>query len=146
MSYLVFKALHIIFMVTWFAGLFYLPRIFVYHASTTDSETSATFKIMERKLMIMTHIGGALTIIFGLILVMQNPILWKFGWFHFKLTLVFLLVIYHYFCYHYMMVFRKDQNKHSHKFYRYFNEIPSVILIIVVFLVILKGIPFVNFW
>ncbi len=145
MSYLVYKALHIIFMVTWFAGLFYLPRIFVYHASNSNPATSETFKVMEKKLMIMTNIGGALTVIFGLILIMKNPALLKMGWFHFKLTLVFLLLIYHYYCYRYVLIFRHDKNRHSHKFYRYFNEIPSVILVLVVFLVILKAIPFIHF-
>lgn len=95
--------------------------------------------------MIMTNIGGALTVIFGLILIMKNPALLKMGWFHFKLTLVFLLLIYHYYCYRYVLIFRHDKNRHSHKFYRYFNEIPSVILVLVVFLVILKAIPFIHF-
>lgn len=145
MSYLVYKALHIIFMVTWFAGLFYLPRIFVYHASNKSLDTNETFKVMERKLMIMTNIGGALTIIFGFILIMKNPALLKMGWLHFKLTLVFLLLIYHYFCYRYVLVFRQDKNTHSHKFYRYFNEFPSLILVMVVFLVTLKAIPLIHF-
>lgn len=145
MSYDVYKALHIIFMVTWFAGLFYLPRIFVYHASNKSRDTNATFKVMERKLMIMTNIGGAMTVLFGLILIMKAPAWLQMGWFHFKLTLVFLLIIYHYFCHHYVQVFKNDKNTHSHKFYRYFNEIPSLILVLVVFLVILKAIPFVHF-
>lgn len=145
MSYLVYKALHIIFMVTWFAGLFYLPRIFVYHADNKSPDVNEVFKVMERKLMIMMNIGGALTIIFGLILIMKNPALLKMGWLHFKLTLVVLLVVYHYFCYHYVLLFRHDKNPHGHKFYRYFNEFPSLILVIVVFLVILKAIPFIHF-
>lgn len=145
MSYLVIKSLHIIFMVTWFAGLFYLPRIFVYHAANKSPDTSETFKVMERKLMIMTNIGGLLTIIFGVTLILMNPGLMKMGWLHFKLTLVFFLLIYHYFCYHYVLVFRHDKNTHSHKFYRYFNEIPSLILVLVVFLAVLKAIPFIHF-
>ncbi len=145
MSYLVYKALHIIFMVTWFAGLFYLPRIFVYHAANKSADVNEVFKVMERKLMIMMNIGGALTIIFGLILLMKNPVLLKMGWMHFKLTLVALLIVYHYFCYHYVLVFRHDKNRHTHKFYRYFNEFPSLILVMVVFLVILKAIPLIHF-
>lgn len=144
MSYLTYKALHIIFMVTWFAGLFYLPRLFVYHAMNKDPNTQETFKVMERKLMIMTHIGGTLTLIFGLILIMMNPALFKMPWFHLKLTLVVLLFIYHYFCYRYMLRFRYDENRKSHKFYRYFNEVPSLILVVVVILVILKRIPFIG--
>ncbi|NLD09057.1 MAG: CopD family protein [Xanthomonadaceae bacterium] len=138
MAYLTYKAFHIIFMVTWFAGLFYLPRIYVYHAMNRDTKTIETFKVMERKLMIMTHIGGTLTLIFGLIMLMKNPILLKMPWMHIKLTLVFLLFVYHGFCYHYMMVFRVDGNKKTHKFYRFFNEIPSIIIVAVVLLVILK--------
>lgn len=145
MSYLVFKALHIIFMVTWFAGLFYLPRIFVYHAMNESPDTNETFKVMERKLMIMTNIGAILTITFGLILIMKNPDLMKMGWLHFKLTLVTLLIIYQGFCYRYVLAFRQDKNVHGHKFYRYFNEFPSIILMIVVFLAVLKAIPFIHF-
>lgn len=145
MSYDVYKALHIIFMVTWFAGLFYLPRIFVYHASNTSPDTNEIFKVMERKLMIMTNIGGTLTLIFGLILIMKAPAWLKMGWLHFKLTLVFLLIIYQGFCYRYVLAFRHDKNVHSHKFYRYFNEFPSLILVMVVFLVVLKAIPFIHF-
>ena len=146
MLYLSIKALHIIFMVTWFAGLFYRPRIFVYHAANKSPDTNETFKVMERKLMIMMNIGAALTIIFGITLIVLNPSLLKMGWLHFKLLLVFFLLIYHYFCYHYVLVFRHDKNTRDHKFYRYFNEFPSIILIMVVFLVVLKGIPFINFW
>lgn len=138
MSYLVFKALHVIAMVTWFAGLFYLPRLFVYHASTTDKNTSETFKIMERKLAIMMDIGATLTIIFGLILIFKNPHLMKMAWLHFKFLLIIFLIIYHVFCRTYVKKFRLDLNKHSHKFYRFFNELPTVLLIGIVFLVILK--------
>lgn len=138
MTYLSFKALHIIFMVTWFAGLFYLPRIFVYHTMTDDVRVSETFKVMERKLMVMTHIGGILTLIFGIVLLSLNPRLFSMPWMHGKLFFVFLLFIYHGFCYYYLLVFRSDKNHKSHKFYRFFNEVPSLILIIVIFLVILK--------
>lgn len=138
MSYLVYKALHIIFMVTWFAGLFYLPRIFVYHASNKSPDTNEIFKVMERKLMIMTHIGGSLTLLFGIILLIKNPILLKQPWFHIKLTLLLLLFLYHYFCYHYMLLFRQDRNPHRDKFYRYFNEAPSLLLVLIVMFVILK--------
>ena len=94
-----FKAFHVVFMVTWFAGLFYLPRIFVYHASTEDEATRETFKVMERKLMIMTHIGGALTWAFGLALIATYPGFLQMGWMHAKLALVLALTGYHFWCF-----------------------------------------------
>ena len=134
------KAFHIIFMVTWFAGLFYLPRLFVYHAMTDSAEQSAQFKIMERKLMIMTHIGGALTALFGFWLVSFYP--WEafkaMGWLHAKLILVLLLWLYHYWCRRLVIVFRDDRNTHSHRWYRWFNEAPSLLLVAVVILVVVK--------
>ncbi len=136
--YTLIKALHIIFMVTWFAGLFYLPRIFVYHAMGQADETVSTFKVMERKLMIMTHIGGSLTLIFGLLLLMINSNLLSQPWFHAKLTLLILLGVYHFLCRYYTLQFAADKNRHSHKFYRYFNEAPSLLLVAIVLLVIIK--------
>lgn len=134
------KAFHIIFMVTWFAGLFYLPRLFVYHAMTDSEAQSAQFKIMERKLMIMTHIGGALTAVFGFWLVSYYP--WEafksMGWLHAKLTLVVLLWLYHYWCRKLVIVFGDDRNTHSHRWYRWFNEAPSLLLVAVVILVVVK--------
>jgi len=132
------KSLHIIFMVTWFAGLFYLPRLYVYHAQASDRISIERFKIMERKLYwgIATP-GGVLTIASGLWL-------W-FGWFphaglwlHLKLALVAGLVAYHFWCGKLMMDFRNDRNTHSHVWYRWFNEAPTVALVAVVLLVVLK--------
>ena len=132
------KSLHIIFMVTWFAGLFYLPRLYVYHAMTQDSATAERFKVMERKLYwgIATP-GGALTIAFGLWLWLG----WFAGagaWLHAKLALVAVLVAYHAWCGKLMLDFRRERNARSHVWFRWFNEFPVVILVAVVLLVIFK--------
>lgn len=132
------KAFHLIFMVTWFAGLFYLPRIFVYHAMTEDTATRDTFKVMERKLLIMTHLGGALTWIFGLALIVKFPGYLQMGWLHAKLTLVLVLVAYHAWCWRLVKVFAEDRNARSHVWFRWFNEVPVLFLIAIVLLAILK--------
>ena len=131
------KAFHIIFMVTWFAGLFYLPRLFVYHAMSEDSPSVERFKMMERKLFygIMTP-GAVLTIVFGLWLLLGFGI--SGGWLHTKLLLVVLLIAYHLYCGKLLSNFRQDRNQHSHVFYRWFNEIPVVLLIAIVILVVVK--------
>ena len=133
-------ALHIIFVVTWFAGLFYLPRLFVYHAECQDQIGNERFKIMERKLFfgIMTP-SGILASIFGLWLLFLNlPAYTNALWMHFKLALVVILWIFHIWCGKYYFAFKRDQNRHSHKFYRWFNEIPTVLLIAIVLLAVLK--------
>lgn len=134
------KAFHIIFMVTWFAGLFYLPRLFVYHATTTDSISDERFKVMERRLMIMTHLGSLLTILFGLWLYLGYGIGKGAGngWMHAKLSLVALLVVYHHLCMRYVKVFARNANTRSARYYRFFNEVPSVLLIGIVILVVVK--------
>lgn len=132
------KTFHIVFMVTWFAGLFYLPRLFVYHAMNESPDTAATFAVMERKLLIMTHIGGTLTWIFGLLLLWQNPVWLDYGWMHIKLSLVVALTVYHYVCASLVKTFARGQNKHSHRWYRWFNEAPILILIGVVALIVVK--------
>ncbi len=131
------KSLHIIFMVTWFAGLFYLPRLYVYHAQTKDKISNDRFKVMERKLFygIMTP-GGILTIFFGLLLIYNYP--YQGQWLTYKLILVFFLIIYHLYCWKFLNLFKYDKNYHSHVFYRIFNEVPVIILIAAVFLVIYK--------
>jgi putative membrane protein len=132
------KTFHIVFMVTWFAGLFYLPRLFVYHAMNESPDTAATFAVMERKLLIMTHIGGTLTWVFGLLLLWQNPVWLDYGWMHIKLSLVVALTAYHHVCARLVKTFARGQNKHSHRWYRWFNEAPILILIGVVALVVIK--------
>ncbi len=125
-------------MVTWFAGLFYLPRLFVYHSMNESADSAATLAVMERKLMIMTHIGGTLTWIFGLLLLWQTPALLDYNWMHLKLVLVAALTAYHFVCARLVTKFAGGENHHSHRWYRWFNELPTVILISVVALVVLK--------
>ena len=133
------KALHIIFMVTWFAGLFYLPRLYVYHAMPENSGSFELFKVMERRLFVMMTIGATLTLIFGiLMIILGHGVLFKAGWFHTKLLLVALLFGYHYACYRLMLGFRHQTNTHDHKWYRWFNEAPSLLLIVVVILAVIK--------
>lgn len=137
MEYLGYKTLHIVFMVTWFAALFYLPRLFVYHASAEDTISQERFKIMERKLYwgIATP-GAVLTIVFGLLLWLRVGI--GGPWLHAKLGLVLLLVIYHIWCGKLLLDFKHNRNSHRHVWYRWFNEFPVLILIAVVYLVIFK--------
>jgi len=132
------NAFHVIFMVTWFAGLFYLPRLFVYHASTTDVPGKERFKIMERKLFVMMTIGAALTVVFGVATLIAVPAYMQMGWLHAKLTLVAVLIAYHVACYRLLLAFRNDANTHSERWYRLFNEAPSLILILIVVLVVVK--------
>jgi len=131
------KALHIVFMVTWFAGLFYLPRLFVYHADTQDEAGRTRFKIMERKLYfgIMTP-GALLTIAFGICLWLGYGI--SGAWLYAKLFLVAVLIGYHLWCGKLVADFKFDRNRHSHVWYRWFNEFPVLILIAVVILVVVK--------
>ncbi len=135
---LVVKSLHIVFMVTWFAGLFYLPRLFVYHAQSDDRVSLERFKIMERKLFWgITTPGALLTIVFGTWLWLgwfQGAGLWLYA----KLALVALLVGYHIWCGKLMIDFREDRNRRGHVWYRWFNEFPVLILIAVVLLVVVK--------
>ena len=138
MTLLLVKALHLIFMVTWMAGLFYLPRLFVYHAAATDRISLERFKLMERKLFwgIATP-GGVLTIAFGLWLWLG----WfrdAGGWLHAKLALVAVLVAYHAWCGKLMLDFRRERNTRSHVWLRWFNEFPVLVLIAIVLLVVFK--------
>ena len=135
---LLVKSLHLIFMVTWMAGLFYLPRLFVYHAQADDRISIERFKIMERKLFwgIATP-GGVLTIAFGLWLWLG----WFQGaglWLHAKLALVAVLIAYHAWCGKLMLDFRHERNTHGHVWYRWFNEFPVLVLVGVVLLVVFK--------
>jgi putative membrane protein len=135
------KALHLIFMVTWFAGLFYLPRLYVYHAMSTDQVSNERFKIMERKLFfgIMTP-GMLATLIFGIWMLAAYD--WDAyihaGWLHAKLTLLALTVLYHYLCYKWLLDFKHDNNRRSHVFYRWMNEVPVLFLVGIVILAVVK--------
>ncbi|MDX1609400.1 MAG: protoporphyrinogen oxidase HemJ [Halofilum sp. (in: g-proteobacteria)] len=135
------KAFHILFMVTWFAGLFYLPRLFVYHAQLeNDPAGNARFKVMERKLFWgITTPGGVLTIAFGLALMAgYGEAVANWGWLHAKLVLVALLVAYHAWCGVLVRTFARDANTHSHVWYRWFNEVPTVLLVAIVILAVVR--------
>ena len=132
------KALHIVFMVTWFAGLFYLPRLFVYHALAQDRPSIERFKVMERKLYwgIMTP-GAVLTVALGLWLWLG----WfrgASGWLHAKIGLVAILIAYHLWCGALLRDFAAERNRRSHVWLRWFNEVPVLILLATVLLVVLK--------
>ncbi|MEQ1813376.1 MAG: protoporphyrinogen oxidase HemJ [Candidatus Nitrotoga sp.] len=131
------KSFHVIFMVTWFAGLFYLPRLFVYHAMCGDQPGIDRFKIMERKLFygIMTP-GGVLTIIFGMWLWLGYG--FSGAWLHAKLTLVAVLIAYHLYCLKLLNDFKHDRNTRCHIFYRWFNEFPVLLMIAIIILVTVK--------
>ena len=132
------KALHIIFMVTWFAGLFYLPRLFVYHAMTEDESTRAQFRIMERKLYYgIMNPGGVLTVLFGIWLWIGYGIGDQSLWLQLKIGLVIVLVGYHFWCGRLVKRFQKETNVHGHIFYQWFNEFPVLILVGAVKLVVL---------
>ena len=139
--YLLFKSLHLITVISWMAGLLYLPRIFVYHAeNNTEKNTSEIFKIMERRLMfyIMTP-AMILSWFFGIFLILINEISITLNlWVQTKLFLVVLLTIYHLFLGYYLRKFALDQNKKSAKFFRIINEIPTIILILIIFVIIYK--------
>jgi protoporphyrinogen IX oxidase len=134
------KAFHIIFMVTWFAGLFYLPRLYVYHAKTTDHQTISILKTMEHRLFwYITTPGGILTIVFGWWLIFLNYDYYShLMWLHVKLVLVLGLVLFHAYCGKLLIDFKHAKNTHSQRFFRYLNEVPTVILISVVLLVVIQ--------
>lgn len=133
-------AFHVIFMVTWFAGLFYLPRLFVYHALSDDAPSIDRFKVMERKLFWgITTPGGVLTLALGLwMLIPQWGIYVHEGWMHAKLGLVAVLIAFHIYCGKLLLDFKYDRNRHGHVFYRWLNEFPVLILVAVIILVIVK--------
>lgn len=135
-GYLWVKAFHIFFVVSWFAGLFYLPRLFVNHAMADEQAVTEHLKLMERKLYRFMTPLGVLALLFGLWL-------WfGFGfsgaWLHIKVTLVVLLIAYHLYCGHLVGQFAADRNERSHVFYRWFNEFPVLILLAVVILAVVK--------
>jgi putative membrane protein len=136
--YLWIKALHIVFMVTWFAGLFYLPRLFIYHAMTSDEPGDARFIVMEKRLFAIMSIGAVLTTIFGLLLLIINPSLLQRGWFLLKLLLLAGMAIYHFRCLRWIRLFRAGQKPPHTRWLRWFNEIPVVFLLLIVCLAIVK--------
>ena len=131
-------------MVTWFAGLFYLPRLFVYHAMSADQISHDRFKVMEKKLffVIMTP-SAILTLIFGIYMLYINGGIQSYTgtfWLHAKLGLVALLIIYHVYCGKWLLDFKHDRNKHGHVFYRWINELPVFMLFAIVILAVVRPI------
>lgn len=134
------KAFHIIAVICWFAGLFYLPRLFVYHSMSEDQVSKERFKIMERKLYrgIMTP-SAIIACLLGLSLFSMNfQYYWHSGWMHAKLCCVLALIAYHLVCGHFLKQFKQDENTRSHTFFRWFNEAPIVLLIAIVIFVVVK--------
>lgn len=140
MTLLWLKALHVSFMVAWFAGIFYLPRLFVNHAECDEPKVIEHLKGMERRLLFFVTPFALLTVIFGIALIYQYGYSWFVAakWLHIKITLVIGLLIYHGYCFKLLKVFKEDKNTRSGKFYRIFNEAPVIILFTVIFLVYLK--------
>ena len=141
-SYLLFKSLHLISVISWMAGLLYLPRIFVYHSENNNKIISSVFKTMERKLfyLIMTP-AMILSWLFGFILIYEIGFDQLTSlWLRLKLILVLLLTAYHFYLGSLLNQFKLDQNKKTSKFYRYINEIPTLLLILIVFIVVFKPI------
>lgn len=139
MNYLI--SLHIIAFVAWFAGLFYLPRLFVYHAMTSSAEVSEQFKVMEHKLYFYIMMPAmAITIFSGLYLLTFYLLAGHtdVGWLWLKLFLVLLLTIYHFVCGYFITEFKANQNRYTHRFYRFFNEVPTVLLILIIWLAIVR--------
>jgi len=131
------KAFHIVFVVTWFAGIFYLPRLFIYHAAATDAVSIERFQMMEKRLFGIMTIGATLTLLFGISLLIVTPGFLQAGWLHAKLLLVLVLIAYHAWCYRLMRDLRVGR-KRSSTWYRVFNEVPALLLIAIVILVVVK--------
>jgi putative membrane protein len=132
------KALHVVAMVTWFAGLFYLPRLFVYHADVQDSLSNERFQVMERRLFLLMSIGATATVVFGVAMLIAAPAYLNMGWLRLKISLVALLLAYHVYCYKLVADFAQGRNGRSAKWYRAFNEVPSLFLIAIVILAVVK--------
>jgi len=132
------KALHVVAVVTWFAGLFYLPRLFVYHADTKDLIGTQRFEIMERRLFAIMTIGAAAGISFGGLMLIESPGYLQMTWLKVKLLLVALVVAYHVYCYKLMRDLAAQRNTRSSKWFRGFNELPSLLLLAIVILAVVQ--------
>ena len=132
------KAFHVIAVVTWFAGLFYLPRLYVYHADAADGISLERFAIMERRLFAIMTIGAAASLGFGAGMLVEQPAYLAMTWLRIKLGLVLVLIAYHFFCYRLMRDFAQRRNTRSAAWYRGFNEVPSLLLIAIVVLAVVK--------
>ena len=136
--YLWLKALHVAFMVTWFAGLFYLPRLFIYHTESDDPGTRAMFTTMQRRLFAIMTIGAGLTALFGILLLVINPALWSAGWFIAKLVLLAGLIVYHFRCWLWIRRLASSQFPDNTRWLRWFNELPVVFLLGIIGLAVTK--------
>lgn len=132
------KAFHVIAVITWFAGLFYLPRLYVYHADATDSVGIDRFIVMERRLFALMTIGAVLSVGLGGAMLAAAPAYLAMGWLRVKLVFVLLVIGYHGFCYQLMRDFARNRNSHTARWYRGFNEVPSLLLIAIVLLAVIK--------
>ena len=132
------KALHIAFMVTWFAGLFYLPRLFIYHAEAADEISRDRFCVMERRLYGIMTIGAVMTAVFGFLLIAVNSALLAATWFKLKLAMLVLMFVYHLRCKHWMKELARGYTTSNTRGLRWFNEIPAAFLLIVIFLAVVK--------
>jgi putative membrane protein len=134
------KAFHIIAVVCWFSGIFYLPRLFVYHAMSEDQISKDRFVIMERKLFwgIMTP-SAVVTIILGTwLLIANHSYFMEWWWMKAKLALVMLLLIYHYYCWWFMKKLRENSQIRSHRYFRFYNELPVLLLVVIIVLIVVK--------
>ena len=136
--YLSLKALHIAFMVTWFAGLFYLPRLFIYHAESADQVSRDRFAVMERRLFIIMTIGAVLTAASGFLMLWFSPALLSQGWFQLKLVMLALLVAYHLRCLRWIRLLVAGSRLQNTRWLRWFNEIPVLFLLVIVMLAVVK--------
>jgi protoporphyrinogen IX oxidase len=132
------KSFHIVFVVTWFAGLFYLPRLFVYHAAAEDAPSLERFAVMERRLFSIMTLGGALAVLFGLAMIVWEPLYLQQPWLRIKLVLVGALIGYHFWCRALMQALRSGRNVHTQRWLRIFNEVPALLLIAIVVLAVVK--------
>ncbi|QDP00154.1 CopD family protein [Thalassotalea sp. PS06] len=138
--YLTIKALHIIFMVAWFAGIFYLPRIFVYHAESDSSEVRAQLAIMAKRLLYFITPFAILTLMFGIALIAMQGMDWfrLSIWLHIKMLLVLILYVYHGYCFVLLKRFQNDNNQRTGLYYRIFNEVPVLFLFAIILLAVIK--------
>lgn len=132
------KAFHITFVVTWFAGLFYLPRLFIYHVTAADTPSLERFVIMERRLFGIMTLGGTLAVVFGISMLAAAPAYLAAHWLHLKLLLVAVLIGYHVWCYRLMLGLRTGTNRRSERWLRMFNEFPALLLLAIVILAVVK--------
>ncbi|MEJ0034590.1 MAG: protoporphyrinogen oxidase HemJ [Gammaproteobacteria bacterium] len=136
--YLWFRAFHLVFVVAYFAGLFYLPRLFVYHADARDPISHDRFVIMERRLYGLTHMAAGIAVLMGILMVITAPSLLKMHWLQVKLCLVALVILYQAWCKKLLVALRDGKNTRSANWFRAFNEVPTVLLIGIAILAVVK--------